>query len=106
MTEANKTPFIYEFIAGSFGGAAQVLSGQPFDIVKVRMQSGNNNQGALTIFKNIIANEGGIFSLWKGTLSPLLGVGGAVSIQFGVNENVKKFFNSYNQGKRTNLTTI
>ena len=28
-----------EIIAGSLAGVAQVLTGQPFDIVKVRMQS-------------------------------------------------------------------
>eukprot|EP00330_Aristerostoma_sp_ATCC50986_P008803 CAMPEP_0114579772 /NCGR_PEP_ID=MMETSP0125-20121206/4125_1 /TAXON_ID=485358 ORGANISM="Aristerostoma sp., Strain ATCC 50986" /NCGR_SAMPLE_ID=MMETSP0125 /ASSEMBLY_ACC=CAM_ASM_000245 /LENGTH=49 /DNA_ID=CAMNT_0001770803 /DNA_START=28 /DNA_END=177 /DNA_ORIENTATION=+ len=48
MAEAYKTPFIFDFIAGSLGGATQVLVGQPFDIIKVRMQAGNNS-GALAI---------------------------------------------------------
>jgi solute carrier family 25 carnitine/acylcarnitine transporter 20/29 len=85
-------PFIYEFIAGCIGGFAQVYIGQPFDIVKVRLQSAadGTKNSALQVFKDIIAKEGGPRALWKGSLPPLMGVGAAVSIQFGVNENTKK----------------
>jgi len=84
-----------EFIAGCVGGMVQVLIGQPFDIVKVRLQAGNSSQkvynSAWDCFRKIIKHEGGSFALWKGTLPPLMGVGAAVSIQFGVNEKIKQF---------------
>jgi len=84
-----------EFIAGCVGGMVQVLIGQPFDIVKVRLQAGNSSQkmynNTLDCFTKIMKHEGGPFALWKGTLPPLMGVGAAVSLQFGVNEKIKQF---------------
>jgi solute carrier family 25 carnitine/acylcarnitine transporter 20/29 len=83
------------FVAGCAGGIAQVLIGQPFDIVKVRLQASSAAQGlennAWDCFRKIVRYEGGPFALWKGTLPPLMGVGAAVSIQFGVNEKTKYF---------------
>jgi len=81
-----------DFLAGCAGGMAQVLIGQPFDIVKVRLQAASKGlyHNAFDCFKKIIMNEGGPFALWKGSLPPLLGVGASVSIQFGVNEKTKR----------------
>jgi len=83
-----------EFVAGCVGGMVQVLIGQPFDIVKVRLQTANSAQkiynNAWDCFRKIIKYEGGSFALWRGTLPPLMGVGAAVSIQFGVNEKTKQ----------------
>lgn len=39
-------------------------------------------------------------ALWKGSLPPLIGVGATVSIQFGVNENVKKAISKLNGGQK------
>ena len=39
------------------------------------------------IFKEIVKKEG-IHGFYKGTLSPLMGVGASTSIQFGVNKYV------------------
>jgi solute carrier family 25 carnitine/acylcarnitine transporter 20/29 len=84
---------ISEFIAGCMGGFAQVMIGQPFDIVKVRLQTQKPNEktytGAFDCLRKIVKNEGGPLSLWRGSLPPLLGVGAATSIQFGVNENTR-----------------
>jgi solute carrier family 25 carnitine/acylcarnitine transporter 20/29 len=84
-----------EFIAGCVGGMAQVVIGQPFDLVKVRLQAASSAQkmynSAWDCFRKIVKHEGGSFALWKGTLPPLVGVGAAVSIQFGVNEKTKQF---------------
>jgi solute carrier family 25 carnitine/acylcarnitine transporter 20/29 len=84
--------FANEFLAGCVGGFAQVFIGQPFDIVKVRLQSAaaGTKPSAIGTFLNILRNEGGPKAFWRGSLPPLMGVGAAVSIQFGVNENVKK----------------
>lgn len=90
---------ITEFVAGCMGGFAQVMIGQPFDIVKVRLQTQKAGDklysGAFDCLNKIIKNEGGIKTLWKGSLPPLIGVGAATSIQFGVNENTKAMMQNY-----------
>jgi len=105
---AKSTPFINEFIAGCIGGFAQVFIGQPFDIVKVRLQSApeGTKPSAIGIFKNILKNEGGPLALWKGSLPPLAGVGAAVSIQFGVNENSKKILMAYTGTDKLSLPQL
>lgn len=44
---------------GSFGGVVQVLTGQPFDTIKVRLQSqGHLYTGTLDCIQKTIKNEG------------------------------------------------
>lgn len=97
-----ETSAVKEFIAGCVAGFSKVFTGQPFDIVKVRLQGfqGQNKPSALSVAKNIIQNEGGPTALWKGSLPPLLGVGATVSIQFGASENIKKILIRNNGGKK------
>ena len=73
-----------------------MIVGQPFDIVKVRLQTQTSAHysGAGDCFMKIFRSEGPM-AFYKGTLSPLLGVGAAVSIQFGVNEMFKRVFSVY-----------
>lgn len=84
-----------DLTAGSIGGIAQVLTGQPFDIVKVRLQSAPPGRfsGALDVVRQIFYKEGPL-AFYKGTLTPLLGVGACVSVQFSVNEAMKRFYAS------------
>ncbi|KAK7043211.1 Mitochondrial carrier protein ymc2 [Paramarasmius palmivorus] len=71
----------------------KVLVGQPFDIVKVRMQTAPKGTytGMLHCAGGILKNEGPL-AFYKGTLTPLLGIGVCVSIQFGVIEYMKRFY--------------
>lgn len=85
----NAPGFLTEFIAGTVAGLGRLYIGQPFDIVKVRMQAGGSNLTSWQVAKGVYY-ESGLKGFWKGSLYPLLGIGGTVSIQFGVNENVKK----------------
>ncbi|KAJ3056795.1 Mitochondrial carrier protein ymc2 [Rhizophlyctis rosea] len=89
-----------ELFAGSMGGVVQVLVGQPFDTVKVRLQtqSAENPQysGLSDCVKKTIKNEG-FAGFYKGTLTPLIGVGACVSIQFAALEYVKRLFASRNR---------
>jgi solute carrier family 25 carnitine/acylcarnitine transporter 20/29 len=78
-------------IAGCAGGMAQVLAGQPFDMVKVRLQAATAYKSMTHCLKTIIKNEGGLLALWKGSLPPLVSVGAAVSLQFGINERSRSF---------------
>jgi len=71
------------------------MVGQPFDIVKVRMQSATKKVGTLEIVNEIWKNEGPA-AFYKGTMSPLAGVSAIVSMQFAVNEIMKRFCISIN----------
>ncbi|KAK7692198.1 hypothetical protein QCA50_003822 [Cerrena zonata] len=84
---------VKDLTAGTTGGVAQVLVGQPFDIVKVRMQTAPKGtyQGMLDCAGGILKNEGPL-AFYKGTLTPLLGIGVCVSIQFAALEYSKRFF--------------
>lgn len=84
-----------DVVAGTAGGIAQVLAGQPFDTTKVRLQSAPEGKysGALDVVKQLIKNEG-VSGFYKGTLTPLFGVGACVSVQFAVNEGMKRYFES------------
>lgn len=88
---------IKDLTAGTAGGMAQVLVGQPFDIVKVRMQTAPQGtySGMVHCASGILKNEGP-FAFYKGTLTPLLGIGVCVSIQFGVLESTKRYYASKN----------
>lgn len=88
-----------DIFAGTMGGIAQVLVGQPFDTVKVRLQSAPDGtySGAGDVIKKLLANEG-IAGFYKGTLTPLIGVGACVSVQFSVNESMKRYYDKKTSG--------
>ena len=85
---------VKDFFAGTIAGILQVLVGQPFDIIKVRLQA---QSPTVPIYKNPmdcarkIYVEEGFYTFYRGTLSPLVGIGACVSIQFGVNEACKRY---------------
>ncbi|KAF7967536.1 hypothetical protein HWV62_31503 [Athelia sp. TMB] len=93
---------VKDLTAGTAGGIAQVLVGQPFDIVKVRMQTAPKGtyNGMLHCAGGILKNEGPL-AFYKGTLTPLLGIGVCVSIQFGVLEYAKRQFAAQNISRGT-----
>ncbi|CEP65080.1 uncharacterized protein LALA0_S24e00100g [Lachancea lanzarotensis] len=84
-----------DIAAGISGGIAQVLVGQPFDITKVRLQTSTTQTSALKVVKSLVKNEG-LKGFYKGTTTPLIGVGACVSCQFGVNEAMKRYFHRKN----------
>ncbi|KIP11249.1 hypothetical protein PHLGIDRAFT_27978 [Phlebiopsis gigantea 11061_1 CR5-6] len=74
---------VNELIAGSVGGAAQVLVGQPLDTIKTRAQIAPKGMftGPMDILKQTLRNEG-FFALYKGMASPLIGIAGVNSLLF------------------------
>ncbi|KAI8911075.1 mitochondrial carrier domain-containing protein, partial [Gorgonomyces haynaldii] len=86
---------VKELLAGSFGGIVQVLVGQPFDTVKVRLQTQSTTNpvysGMVDCAAKTLKSEG-ILGFYKGTLTPLVGIGACVSIQFGALETLKRAF--------------
>ncbi|KAI0391550.1 mitochondrial carrier domain-containing protein [Xylariaceae sp. FL0594] len=90
-----------DLFAGAVGGVAQVLIGQPFDIVKVRLQTTTQYNSALDAAKTIYAKEGPL-AFYKGTLTPLLGIGACVSIQFGAFGYARRYFETANLSSSSN----
>ncbi|CCK71490.1 organic acid transporter KNAG_0H00750 [Huiozyma naganishii CBS 8797] len=101
----DNTRVIKDLLAGTAGGIAQVLVGQPFDTTKVRLQTAKVRTTAMDVVKNLLEKEGPR-GFYKGTLTPLVGVGACVSLQFGVNEAMKRFFRSQNAEKGITATTL
>jgi solute carrier family 25 (mitochondrial carnitine/acylcarnitine transporter), member 20/29 len=79
-------PDAASFFSGAFGGACGVAVGQPFDIIKVRLQ--NTGGKSVSLIYNLVKNEG-VLAFWKGSSACLLGACLSASISFGVVENTK-----------------
>lgn len=77
----DKSPLItlIDFLGGASAGITQVLVGQPFDIVKTRLQVSGGS--AIQICKDIV-KDGGPKAFYKGTLSPLIGMSFCIALQF------------------------
>jgi len=71
--EAPKSSLIKSTISGGFGGMCLVAVGQPFDLVKVRLQTSSNYKGALDCAKQILAKDG-VKGFYRGMAAPLTGV--------------------------------
>ncbi|KAH7029034.1 mitochondrial carrier domain-containing protein [Microdochium trichocladiopsis] len=94
-----------DLFAGAAGGIAQVLIGQPFDIVKVRLQTSSAYSGALNAATSIYAKEGAL-AFYKGTLTPLVGIGACVSIQFGAFGFAKRYLENANAAAASPLNPL
>eukprot|EP00934_Nitzschia_sp_Nitz4_P005783 Nitzschia sp. Nitz4//scaffold389_size11954//10549//11784//NITZ4_009013-RA/size11954-augustus-gene-0.11-mRNA-1//1//CDS//3329550002//5773//frame0 len=71
-------------IAGGVGGTLAVLVGHPFDLVKVRMQTGTvggGSQSVLGIMKNTLAKEG-VAGLYRGVSAPIVAVSPVYALSF------------------------
>jgi solute carrier family 25 carnitine/acylcarnitine transporter 20/29 len=64
-------PEIIDFIAGSVAGAVSVAVGQPFDTVKVRIQTSMEYKGPVDCVQKIVKQEG-FNKLFSGMLPPLI----------------------------------
>ncbi|KAI8614436.1 putative YMC1-protein of the mitochondrial carrier family [Chytriomyces sp. MP71] len=99
MTEKAKNQTAKELIAGCVGGIVQVLTGQPFDTVKVRLQTQSDQyKNMVDCVKKTLSQEGPA-GFYKGALTPLIGIGACVSIQFSVLEATKRHFVNQNASR-------
>lgn len=69
--------------------------GQPFDIVKVRLQTTTQYSSALNAATSIYKHEGAL-AFYKGTLTPLIGIGACVSVQFGAFNAARRYLEARN----------
>ncbi|KAJ6484291.1 mitochondrial carrier domain-containing protein [Mycena vulgaris] len=67
---------VNELLAGSVGGAAQVLVGKPLDTVKTRAQIPSSSKGLMDIIMQTVRKEG-FFALYKG-------ISGVKSLPFAI----------------------
>ncbi|KAL1751960.1 mitochondrial carrier domain-containing protein [Schizophyllum commune] len=90
---------VNELIAGSVGGAAQVLVGQPLDTIKTRAQIAPHGKfkGPMDILVQTIRREG-FLALYKGKLhAPLLGIAGVNSLLFAAYGTSKRIISPFPQ---------
>ncbi|KAI0632244.1 mitochondrial carrier [Trametes polyzona] len=89
---------INELLAGSVGGAAQVIVGQPLDTIKTRAQTAPSGmfKGPMDILVQTLRKEG-FFALYKGMASPLLGIAGVNSLLFAAYGVSKRIISPFPQ---------
>jgi len=71
--QPKKASFLKSLLSGGFGGMCLVITGQPFDLVKVRLQTSNLYSGALDCFRKTVQKDG-LKGLYRGMSAPLVGV--------------------------------
>ncbi|GAA5855068.1 hypothetical protein JCM8547_002368 [Rhodosporidiobolus lusitaniae] len=83
-------------IAGSAGGMAQVLSGNPLDVLKTRAQLASPGQykGTLDIAVQTFRNEG-ILAFYKGVTPPLVGIAAVNSLLFSANAAARRIVSPF-----------
>jgi solute carrier family 25 carnitine/acylcarnitine transporter 20/29 len=95
-----------DFISGSIAGVIQVLVGQPFDMLKIRMQTKPTEYTSISQTAKKIILEESPFALYKGTLSPLIGISFCVAIQFSSNAFARNYFTSQNSKNKNTKSGI
>jgi len=85
-TSRSVNPLI-DFAAGASAGAASVLSGHPFDTIKVRLQVQSHihpvYKNSFDCFTKVLKQEG-VYGLFKGVTPPTIGEGINNLVIFGV----------------------
>jgi len=85
MSEQQRQSEFKNTVAGGFGGICVVVSGQPFDTVKVRLQTQSATnplyKGAWDCVKQTVSKEGAK-GLYKGMGAPLVGVAPIFALSF------------------------
>ncbi|KAI9895470.1 hypothetical protein PsorP6_018628 [Peronosclerospora sorghi] len=85
-----KYSVLLDLTAGTVGGIAGVVVGQPFDTVKVRLQTYSNfYKGALECAHQTLKHEG-VSGYFKGMTSPLIGSAATNAVMFAVYERTLK----------------
>ncbi|KAI0918928.1 hypothetical protein AcW1_003553 [Taiwanofungus camphoratus] len=89
---------VNELLAGSVGGAAQVLVGQPLDTIKTRAQIAPKGmfKGPMDILVQTLRKEG-FFALYKGMASPLVGIAAVNSLLFAAYGASKRIVSPFGQ---------
>ncbi|CCH41860.1 Mitochondrial carnitine carrier [Wickerhamomyces ciferrii] len=87
---------VKSIIAGGVGGVAAVITGHPFDLVKVRLQSGQYPSMA-TAVKSILSTSGPT-GFYRGVVPPLVGVTPMFAVSFWGYDLGKNIVSSFSNG--------
>eukprot|EP00804_Cyclotella_cryptica_P024221 CCRYP_013254-RA/>CCRYP_013254-RA protein AED:0.11 eAED:0.11 QI:280/0.75/0.8/1/0.75/0.8/5/611/269 len=88
----NRRDVTRDIFSASIGSVACCYTGQPFDTVKVRMQTNPSAFPSVAFTtRSILANEGAS-ALWKGAVPTAMGMVAENAMAFGVNEALKRTF--------------
>ncbi|KAG0323467.1 hypothetical protein BGZ99_002768 [Dissophora globulifera] len=97
-----------DVVAGTVGGWAQVISGHPFDTLKVRLQTQPNPpkySGAMDCLRVTLKEEGPL-GLYKGVTSPLMGIGICNAVMFAANGTFRRMLQGGDETKTLSLLQI
>ncbi|KAG0138010.1 mitochondrial carrier domain-containing protein [Tuber indicum] len=91
-------------VAGGVGGVFAVISGHPFDLVKVRLQTAEKGvySGAFDVVRKTAAREGMVRGLYAGVSAPLIGVTPMFAVSFwgyDVGKNLVRRFATVNSNQ-------
>lgn len=81
-----------DVFSASLGSVACCYTGQPFDTVKVRMQTSPSSYPSVMYTTRAIMNNEGLGAFWKGAVPTSLGMIAENAMAFGVNEALKRAF--------------
>lgn len=100
-----------EYTAGFAAGVATVVTGHPFDTVKVKLQAHNTAtqvkeyKNALHCAGRILSTEG-VKGLYRGASSSFVGMAVESSISFGLYSQLKQFLQRETQSNKPQLQAI
>ncbi|KAK7686861.1 hypothetical protein QCA50_009937 [Cerrena zonata] len=94
---------VKSFAAGGFGGVCAVLTGHPFDLVKVRLQTGVYDTTSQCIRQTLVKD--GLRGFYRGVLPPLIGVTPMFAVSFWGYDVGKKLVSSFT-GRSADKFTI
>ena len=97
--------------SATLGSFLNAYTGQPFDTVKVRLQSeqlslkrSQQATGPLRMTANLLKTEG-VLALWKGVIPTGMGMVAENATAFTVNEALKRFFDDNDNGNNGKSTS-
>ncbi|OBA21729.1 mitochondrial carrier [Metschnikowia bicuspidata var. bicuspidata NRRL YB-4993] len=93
---------IKSFASGGFGGVCAVVTGHPFDLVKVRLQTGVYKTTSECL-KGTLAKDG-LLGFYRGVMPPLLGVTPMFAVSFWGYDMGKKLVSGYSGTKVEDFT--
>ncbi|KAI9014354.1 mitochondrial carrier domain-containing protein [Phycomyces nitens] len=105
-TKTSTVSSVKSFMSGGFGGMASVMVGQPFDLVKVRLQTSEGvYKNTADCFKKIVAKDG-ILGLYRGMATPLASVTPIFAVSFFSYDLGKKIMFSLKSDKESKQLTL
>jgi hypothetical protein len=81
-----------DIFSASLGSVACCYTGQPFDTVKVRMQTSPSSYPGVSYTARSILSREGVAAFWKGAVPTSMGMIAENAMAFGVNEALKRAF--------------